>query len=153
MFSPQVTDPGLVRCDNVTGVACSADGRHLLGNYLNDCVYLFSMDGVGNGAVPDQALSSPTTGDRRARADVAADGAYHLLPLVALSQRCERLGPLQIVPGSDFGSNKPGILSAVWSAKGRVVCKWTSTLTVTNLKACFAWIFQDLGARGPQEQA
>ena len=71
MFSPQVTDPELVMCDNVTGVACSADGGHVLGNYLNNYVYLFSIDGIGLGAVPEQANSS-AIGARRARSDRAA---------------------------------------------------------------------------------
>ncbi|BDA50285.1 probable DDB1- and CUL4-associated factor 6 [Coccomyxa sp. Obi] len=44
MYSPAVGDP-LYRHDNVTGVSCSADGRWVLGNYLNDYVYLFSLDG------------------------------------------------------------------------------------------------------------
>jgi hypothetical protein len=71
MFSPQVTDPELVMCDNVTGVACSADGRHVLGNYLNNHVYLFSIDGIGLRAVPEPANSS-AHGARRARSDRAA---------------------------------------------------------------------------------
>lgn len=71
MFSPQVTDPELVMCDNVTGVACSADGAHVLGNYLNNYVYLFSTDGIGLGAMPEQADSS-AIGARRAHSDRAA---------------------------------------------------------------------------------
>ena len=73
MFSPQVTDPELVVCDNVTGVACSADGRHVLANYLNNHVYMFSIDGVGLGAAP--ALeASPASSPGRARAEIAAQG-------------------------------------------------------------------------------
>ncbi len=73
MFSPQVTDPELVVCDNVTGVACSADGRHVLANYLNNHVYMFSIDGVSLGAAP--ALeASPASSPGRARADIAAQG-------------------------------------------------------------------------------
>ena len=71
MFSPQVTHPELVMCDNVTGVACSADGAHVLGNYLNNYVYLFSIDGIGLGAMPEQADSS-AIGARRAHSDRAA---------------------------------------------------------------------------------
>ena len=74
LFSPQVTDPELVMCDNVTGVACSADGRHLLANYLNNHVYLFSIDGVGLGASPALA-ASPATSPGRARRESAERGA------------------------------------------------------------------------------
>ena len=84
LFSPQVTDPELVMCDNVTGVACSADGRHLLANYLNNHVYLFSIDGVGLGAAPALAASPPTPSGR-ARRDIAGQGAALLsLPLLQL---------------------------------------------------------------------
>ena len=73
MFSPQVTNPELVVCDNVTGVACSADGRHVLANYLNNHVYMFSIDGVGLGAAPT-VEASPSASPRRARRDSAAQG-------------------------------------------------------------------------------
>ncbi len=73
MFSPQVTDPELVMCDNVTGVACSADGRHVLANYLNNHVYLFSIDGVGLGAAP-AVEASPAASPGRARRAVGAQG-------------------------------------------------------------------------------
>ena len=74
MLSPQVTDPELVVCDNITGVACSADGRHVLANYLNNHVYLFAIDGVGLGAAP-AAEASPASSPGRARRDIAAQGA------------------------------------------------------------------------------
>ena len=73
-FAPQVTDKKLHRCQHITGVACSADGRHVLANYLNDHIYLFSLDGTGEGSCPEQAPEC-STGSRRARADVTADSA------------------------------------------------------------------------------
>ena len=73
-FAPQVTDEKLHRCQHITGVACSADGRHVLANYLNDHIYLFSLDGTGEGSCPEQAPEY-STGSRRARADVTADSA------------------------------------------------------------------------------
>ena len=74
-FAPQVTDEKLHRCQHITGVACSADGRHVLANYLNDHIYLFSLDGTGEGACPEQAAEH-SLGSRRARADIAADSAF-----------------------------------------------------------------------------
>ena len=73
-FAPQMTDEKLHGCQHITGVACSADGRHVLANYLNEHVYLFSLEGTGEGACPEQA-SEPSMGSRRARADVTADSA------------------------------------------------------------------------------
>ena len=75
MYSPAVGDP-LYRHDNVTGVSCSADGRWVLGNYLNDYVYLFSLDG---GRLPpaaaEQAGGSGGQSARRARRNCSARGA------------------------------------------------------------------------------
>ena len=73
-FAPQVTNEKLHSCQHITGVACSADGRHVLASYLNDYVYLFSLEGTGEGSCPGEA-SEPSTGSRRARADVTADSA------------------------------------------------------------------------------
>ena len=77
MFSPRVTDPELDACNNVTGVACSGDGRHVLGNYLNNHVYLFSVDGVGLGGTSARA-PSPERSPGRARRDGPLGGAPFL---------------------------------------------------------------------------
>lgn len=92
MFSPQVTDPELVMCDNVTGVACSADGRHVLANYLNNHVYLFSIDGVGLGAAP-AVESSPALSPGRARRELAAQGTATVMSLPLLPVDLHRETP------------------------------------------------------------
>ncbi len=76
MYSPAVGDP-LYRHDSVTGVACSADGRWVLGNYLNDYVYLFSLDGdrLPPAAAEPEASGSAGHSARQARRNCSARGA------------------------------------------------------------------------------
>ena len=73
-FAPQVTDEKLHRCQHITGVACSADGRHVLANYLNDHIYLFSLHGTGEVSCHEQACE-PSTSSRRDWAIATADSA------------------------------------------------------------------------------
>lgn len=59
----------------ITGVACSGDGRHVAANYLNDQVYLFSLEGLpekGPVALPNRATPMHANGKRTACADVSA---------------------------------------------------------------------------------
>lgn len=73
MYSPAVGNPDYYH-DTITGVACSADGRWVVGNYLDDAVYLFSLD--GNDAPPAAAEPPAPVGRslRRARRSMHAEG-------------------------------------------------------------------------------
>lgn len=100
VYSPKVGNASYVH-DTVTGVCCSTDGRWVAGNYLNDFVYLFSMEGAsteapnasaqtaasaeaaGNGASARRAQRS--TGPECTRSDQLL--VHSLSPLAALNAR------------------------------------------------------------------
>ena len=84
MYSPAVGNPSYLH-DTITGVACSADGRWIVGNYLNDAVYLFALNGD---RAPESAAELPTAVGRppvqRSRRSMRAKGghlAYSLAPV------------------------------------------------------------------------
>ncbi|KAK9903580.1 hypothetical protein WJX75_009241 [Coccomyxa subellipsoidea] len=74
MYSPAVGNPSYLH-DTITGVACSADGRWIIGNYLNDAVYLFALNGD---RAPESAAEPPTAVGRppvqRFRRSMRAEG-------------------------------------------------------------------------------